>query len=216
MNYPKFVNTQHQRTMKNYLLFVLILSVSILAACNKDEEEPEPEPPTNYQPVSQGSYWTYSGYDGGQSFNVEINGLKDSINGYEYYGFNHTLLGEGWFRKEAGIYYNLLDMNGTQIEFPYLVDNVDTGHTWELETELGGVDTRLVYKILERDVDKVVFGQLFKEVIVVQRKTYLDMGSGFDSVYVNGEYWYANDIGFIFSDISSEGLTYLEFYKVND
>ena len=35
--------------------------------------------------------------------------------------------------------------------------------------------------------------------------TYIDQGGGFDSVYISGIYHYANNIGFIFSDVSGGG-----------
>lgn len=200
--------------MKQYIILAFIIPILWLSACNKDEEEPPPEPPTNYQPVTKGSYWTYSGYNGGQSYNVEMSGLADSLNGYEYLGFNHTLLGEAWFRKEAGVYFNLYTINGTQYEFPYLKDNEKAGHNWIFEANMAGVNTRFSYTILERDTNKVVFGRFYKDVIVVQMDTYYDLGAGFDSMYVSGKYWYANDLGFIFSDINTEGMTYLEFYEI--
>jgi len=200
--------------MKRFTLFWIALSLIAIASCNKDIEEPVKDPPENYQPLGKGSYWTYSGYNGGQSYNVEVNGFSDTINGYLYHSLNHTLLGEVWFRKEEGVYYNLYEINGTDYEFPYLQDNRDTGVSWEFQANIGGINTRHIYTIRERDVNKVVFGQLFRDVIVVQMDTYLDLGAGFDSVYFSSMNWYANDIGLIFADISNEGLTFLEYYEV--
>ena len=200
--------------MKNYSLLGIIMILLIAAACNKDEAEPLPEPPENYQPITQGSFWTYSGYNGGQSYNVEVTGQTDTIDGNLYFGLNHTLLGEVWFRKENGTYVNLYEINGEKYEFPYLQDNKDTGVSWEFEATIGGIKTLQVYTIRERDTSKVVFGQLFKNVIVVEMSTYLDLGVGYDSAYFTSKNWYANDIGLIFSDISDEGLTFLEFFEI--
>jgi hypothetical protein len=201
--------------MNKLLVLSLLIILIISSACSKDDPEPTPAPPTNYQPITKGSYWTYSGYNGGQSFNTEINGLTDTIIGMQWYGFNHTLLGASWFRKEYGVYYNLYSIGGNMVEFPYLKDDKAVGHTWETQINLAGVTTKLMYSIIEKDVSKVVFGQLYKNVIVVQMETDYDLGGGFGTIDATGEYWYANDIGLIYSDISDEGLTYLDIYKIN-
>jgi len=199
--------------MKKYL-FPIMVGLMLLFACNKDEEEPTPPPPTNYQPISAGSYWTYSGFDGGPSFNVTMTGTTDTLSGLPYVEFSHSLYGTGGFRKEGGVYYNLFDFSGSIVEFPYMKDNEPVLHTWDYIATFNGTNTRLRYTILERDVDKVVFGRLFRDVIVVQTDTYYDLGGGFDSVFVTTESWYANDIGLIFSDISDQGMTFLEFYEI--
>lgn len=196
--------------LRNILLILLLAFV----ACNKDEEEPEPPPPTNYQPVSKGSYWTYSGYNGGLSYNLEMNGKTDTMASSVWYGMDHTLLGEGWFRKEAGTYFNKYNMNGSDVEFPYLKDNQSVGHSWETQLSLAGINTKLIYTIVERDTSKVVSGQLYKQVIVVRMDTDLDLGSGYGTIDYSGEYWYANNIGFIFSDVENEGMTYLEYFEI--
>ncbi|HRZ78009.1 MAG TPA: hypothetical protein P5248_11615 [Bacteroidales bacterium] len=200
--------------MKILLNISLLLLLMASISCTKDEAEPEPPPPTNYQPISKGSYWTYSGYNGGLSYNLEMNGKTDTLGGIVWFGMDHTLLGEGWFRKEAGIYYNKYFVNGSFLEFPYLKDNETAGHTWETQLSLAGINTKLIYTIKERDVSKVVSGQLYKNVIVVKMDTDWDLGGGFGTIDYTGEYWYANDIGFIFSDVENEGMTFLEIFEI--
>ncbi|HOI01030.1 MAG TPA: hypothetical protein PLE85_10895 [Bacteroidales bacterium] len=197
-----------------YALFFFPLLLSLgMVACDKDMDEPEPLPLDNFFPTSRGSYWTYAGYDGGLTYNVEITGT-DTINGIPYVTFNHSLYGTGKFRKNGGSYYHLFNINGTDTEFLYLKHDQAAGHTWTMEYSMSGIPTRLKYTIEEVDVDKVINGMFYKDVISVRMDTYIDQGGGFDSVYISGIYHYANNIGFIFSDVSGEGMTYLEFFNI--
>lgn len=200
--------------MKKILFFITILIPVLFISCDKEMEEPEPVPPTNYHPATKGSYWTYAGYEGGLTYNMEISGIDSMINGNKYISFNHSLYGLGWYRKNEGSYYHLFNLNGELVEFLFLKHDQPVGYSWTMEYVLAGVPTRMVYTILGTEEKKTVFGRLYNDVITVKVDTYIDTGGGYGSVYITGTYQYANDVGFIYSDVSGEGKTYLEFFNI--
>jgi hypothetical protein len=63
------------------------------------------------------------------------------------------------------------------------------------------------------DVDKVINGMFYKDVISVRMDTYIDQGADLTRS-ISVALPLCQHIGFIFSDVSGEGMTYLEFFNI--
>ncbi len=191
---------------------LLFFSFAVLLSCDKESKEKETPPPDNYQPVTDFSIWTYSEYPSTALYSIRITGWDTTFNKKKYTEMFSTLTGYSYFRKEGGNYY-LMFPDDTLTEFLYLKDRGLTGDNWEQKVQVSGFDATFKYKITARDIESLVNGIIYKQVITVRRDTWVDFGTGSDSLVSSELSSYANNVGLILIDQGIEKV-YLSHYQI--
>ncbi|MCX6272603.1 MAG: hypothetical protein NTU44_15560 [Bacteroidetes bacterium] len=196
--------------------FRLILFFAVLAflvSCKKTEDKKVVLPPDNFQPVSAMSTWTYSEFPGSAVYTITSTGLDSTFNAEKYKEMFSNVSGLFWFRKENGNYYQLFEAGTEKQEYLYLKDKGAVGDHWEFSHVVNGLNATFKYKILEMNTPRLVNGIIYEQVITVKRDTYLDFGTGVDSLYTSEDYSFANDVGLILISKGND-KTYLSHYKI--
>jgi hypothetical protein len=197
-------------------IFISILSTLIFfLACKKEEEAKVVLPPTNFQPISAGSVWTYAEYPVTNLYTTYCNGVDSVFNKKVYYEMFTTNSGYTWVRKENGFYYRLVPNSDTVIEFIYLKDNAPVGASWQKSYEIDGFPTTFKYLLLEYDQPRLIYGNVYDHCITIREQVYVDFGTVSDSLMSSRDYTYANDVGLVYTNMGTLGQVYLKSYNIH-
>lgn len=199
--------------MKLFLKIILISSVFIFTACQK---EIDADIAGDYQPVSFGSEWNYTSSVTG-NFKITSAGTDTSIYGKKYFAFNQNSGGIGgittrlYKSKTNGIYrqFGVAVPLASSIVITYLKDTA-VGTSWTDTAVVGGVNNYHRYTIVARDGQKVVTGEKYFKVIEVGYQLSIASPLGGVINVGSGKNYYAKNIGSIES-ILTVGLPGLSF-----
>jgi hypothetical protein len=202
-----------------------LLLFAVMQSCKKTKDEvaqvlPSPTQPIptvavkgDYQPTKTGSTWTYSG-----ALNYTVTAKKDTVfNGKIWSIFrNSSASSNAFFRKENGDYYQYaLTPSNEVLNLLYLKDTVSVGTSWINDVVLNGTKTRYQYTLIAVGLNKTVGASPFTNVLQVHLNVYVDVSnSGNYTLYSKAEYYYAKDVGFIYSDLYVQGITQLSTYFI--
>ncbi|UKJ07057.1 hypothetical protein [Solitalea lacus] len=204
--------------MKKRFLAIAIALISLTACEDKWEYMEGREPATgggetpiestgSYQPLTPGSKWVYTGTE-----NYIVTSLNEetSIGGKSFHAFNNSVSGNFYINVNNGQYTgngmfddDIQSLNPFSLIF--LKDNQPVNHTWsstiKLQPEGSPVELNAEYKftIKEKGIDFKIDNKIYKNVIRVSMVLSLP---GYGEIS-NGSYYYAKNIGFIYSDISA-------------
>lgn len=182
-------------------------------------------PPMDYFPRTTGSNWSYD-FDGDTNDSILVRAIAPTvtIGGNPFNLFQNTADASagfdsaGYFRKSGGNYYRFENLENylgfdadLRAEFIFLKDDQAVGHTWFSNTNghtalYNGtpLTLRIVFKILEKDITKVVRGITYNNVIVVEERYQVDAGGGNwqDLTSAFGFYkdYYARNVGWILDE----------------
>ncbi|MBD1365713.1 hypothetical protein IDJ77_17995 [Mucilaginibacter sp. ZT4R22] len=198
--------------MNRKLLIFFGLLALFTQACKLDPPIFGPPPKedwsASFQPLGTGSYWQYVKQVEGSLTDTAVllvTGEQPVINGLTYhtvyseskrnrgddyfYADNHVIIVREFFAK-----YN------DNVEIQYLVDTLTAGQSWTAKiTDSGlleGVPARLVGKVLEDSITKVVSGITFPRVRHTQMQLQQDKGSGFQT-FATYDYYIQMGVGVI-------------------
>jgi hypothetical protein len=202
-----------------------------LVSCDqKENSDPKPAVAQDYLPTSAGSVWTYGGT---APYTLTATGVTKTMNGKIYYEMETkqgTSVSKSYALKENGSYtaIGMVPDMGT-LEMTILKDNVPVGQSWEQATTTSGIDTKLTYTIVEKNVTKAVEGKTYNDVIHV-KLTYTyslgsidfgleeDLSEYFDledlDLNVDAHYYFAKGVGLILTDMGAHGQMPLLTYKL--
>lgn len=195
--------------MKKFLLLAALLPLLLLSYCKKSTEDKPVEVYDNYQPTGGGSIWTYGEFPGGTLYSVTCTGRDSTFNLMKYKEMISTKYGLSWFRKTMGFYYHLIDDGGKKHEYLYLMDNPATGANWQVVDTLGGFPTRHQYIIQGTGQQIMIYGNIYPHVNSVLENTFVDFGTGSDSLVTSYTYFYANNVGLVYIDQGKNSKIYL-------
>ncbi len=209
------------------LYFIWCLVIGALVSCDKKaDSDTTPAVEQDYQPTTAGSVWTYGGTT---PYTLTATGVTKTMNGKLYYEMETkqgTSVSKSYVLKENGNYTGIGMVPGMgPLEMTVLKDNVPVGHSWEQATTTSGIDTKLTYTIVEKNVTKAVEGKTYNDVIHV-KLTYgysfegVDFGLGEDfdlgdlGLNLEAHYYFAKGVGLILSDAGTYGQLPLVSYNV--
>jgi hypothetical protein len=169
----------------------------------------------DYFPTTAGSFWHYTSSDPAATAEDTVRNTSDNatgtINGVPYTLFiSDTDFGtdSSFYRKGSGEYHQFgdIDMAGiasnvVAMDFIFLKDNVPVGTEWESDEgpAITGSDTvnmKLKSSIAEKNVNVVLDGKVYKDVIKVLNTEQVELATGWTTV-ISYETWYARGIGLI-------------------
>ncbi len=200
--------------MKKLLFPFLAILLVISFSCKKTEEEVKVETLNNFFPATTGTFWTYTDYPKGDVYSQQVTNIDSTFNGKKYRGIVNTKSGISWYRKDGNNYYMLYVSGNQQIEHLFLKENTVVGTAWDVKFSINGIENRVRYTIVEYDVPKTVFGNIFMHCIIVQADTYVNNGNG-ENLMGTALNTYANKVGLAYIERSYEDKTYLNNFKIN-
>ncbi|MCO4292084.1 hypothetical protein NF867_04310 [Solitalea sp. MAHUQ-68] len=173
------------------------------------------QPVYDYQPMTTGSKWVYTG-----DFNYIIEATNEEmvIDGITYHSFTNSYMGNKFFSaKKDGAYYTYgnASAEATQLDFPatpmlYLKDNASVNSSWsskiKISPEGSPVDlfAQYAYTVKEKGISFKVDKATYTDVIRIDMTMTLP---GSSTPISKGSYYYAKKIGFIYSKITMNGET---------
>jgi hypothetical protein len=189
--------------MKKFLSITFALfAICLVFSCKKDTTvTPDTGTAnTSYQPTTKGSTWTYksSAAPGNGEYTITATGNTKVINGKTYQILSSTIAstGESYIRLDGeNVYeYGKQTSNGSTFEIENLVIKpaAAVNSTWDDKTKIStqGVSYDLIYrkKIKEKGVTRKVNNKDYKDVIVIERKTFISINgteteSGTETLY---------------------------------
>lgn len=196
------------------LYFIWCLLVGALISCDK-KEDASPQANQDYLPTTAGSTWSYGGT---MPYTLTATGNTQDINGKSYFEMETkqgTTVNKSYIGKEKSVYTAIgLLPNLGNMEIMVLKEETPIGKPWEQTTTINGVDTKLTFTILEKEVTKTVEGKSFNDVIHVRLVTSftfmgVDLGTS-----LNSDLYFAKGVGLILSDLDSYGQFPLLSYDV--
>lgn len=200
--------------MKNLPFLAMSILLITALSCKKTTEDTKVELLNNFQPMTSGSSWTYTDYPQTNVYSQYITGMDSTFGGKKYREMMNTQSGISWCRKEGGSYYTLYSNGNQKIELLTLKEDVPKGTGWEVDFTANGFNNRLLYVLMEYDVPKIVYGNIYKHCMNVRVESFVDFGSG-DSLMSTVYYTYANKVGLIYVERGDQNKTYLSNYKIN-
>ncbi len=203
--------------MKKSILVAVVL-ICLFVACRKSEGTV-----VNYLPSTTGSSWTYDETIISRINNQETNqnfqntstmtGRDTLINGRTYKVIANTVDANsyrGKIQEDYFLYGRFAPIFGNNIELNYLKENLAAGASWNTiflanVPGQGDLNVRIRYTIGVKDSAMTVRGNNFKNVIRVKLDVFVISQIGEISIG-NGNYYYANGVGEIKSQISINAL----------
>ena len=196
--------------MQRYLYLAIISLLIFSQACKKEDTTKVVLPPTHFQPVTDGSAWTYAEYPVINLYSTYSTGIDSVFNKKKYHQMFTTNSGFTWLRNQDGIYYKLVPNQDTVIEFTYLKDNVPVGTGWQKTYDIDGFPTTYKFLVIEYDVPKLIYGQIYEHCITMKEEVHVDFGTVPDSLISKKDYTYANDIGLVLINNGDNTSVYLK------
>lgn len=182
----------------------------------------DPKVNNSYQPVNKDTYWKYDNnakLTSGTSVRT-MTGESAVLNGKTYYKFtvanSNGSTQFGWYGQINGNYFLYEDIPGIGgFETLYLKENATVGETWANDAANNGATFhRVSGKIIEKNIDHVVGGKTYNNVIHTRLITQYKAASA--SVYTDVQtldYYVAKGIGIIEATESTgaSGIRVLEY-----
>ncbi|QNF33988.1 hypothetical protein HUW51_15130 [Adhaeribacter swui] len=198
--------------LKIYFIWCCLAAAFI--ACDK-KENASPTANQDYIPTTAGSTWSYGG---SMPYILSATGQTKEINGKTYFELETkqgTNISKSYINHEKSVYTAVgLVPNLGDVEVMLLKEETPVGKPWEQTTNFNGVDTKLTFTILEKDVSKVVEGKTYQKVIHVKMTVnYTFMGVDLGSNLAS-ELYFAKGVGLILSDLGTYGQSALLNYDV--
>jgi hypothetical protein len=152
------------------VLFSICCLALLSGSCKKSKDEPVNT--ADYQPLTTGSNWTYNTTaNGGGTYKVTVSGRDSSINGKAYAVLTNNNGPNNYVNKTGSDYYRFavlqLPAGAAAVEFLYLKDNLAVNGAWENTQTISGIPLKLKYKIIEKDVTRVVDAKTYNSVVKV-------------------------------------------------
>ena len=200
------------------LLFIWCLLVGTLVSCT-GEIESDPTPAISavqeYVPTTTGTTWSY----GGRSpYTLTVTGNTKVINGKTYHeiqGQQGVTAYKAYVVTEKNVYTTIGLVSGmSNLEVDILKDDLTLGSTWQQTGEVNGIDVKLKFTIIEKDITKIVDGKTFNDVIAVKMAgtyTYSGIETG---INFTTDYYFAKGVGLILIDLGANGNIPLKVYEV--
>jgi hypothetical protein len=205
-----------------YKVLIVFLFTCTLAACKKKNNNGS-SGNLVYQPVSANSEWNYvvtgtaNGGSANSSYKLVSLGRDTMVGSRTYAVFSNSLGPNEYYNQSGSDYYRfarLAELNNQQVELLYLKDNLGQGQSWVetkvVTTNVAGagsvqVTAKLTFTIAARDIDFVVNGTTFKNVIKLT--TTPEFTAIFPPLPVPSvipstgtiEYYYARNVGLIYN-----------------
>ena len=209
------------KSIKSLFSISLVLTSFAFFSCQSDSSGSNtnnPQPSNDYWPTAINNAWTYQ-QNGTNLPPVKIVGTE-TINGNPYFKFapqsNSGYTITTYLRKSGGVYYiktsdatfSSQGITGTQTGFEYIIlkDNLQVDETWEgsydQTTTYSGISTVVqstTYSgtILAKDVTEIINNVTYPNVIKLNLHQETNSPGSF--AIVNTEYWFAKNIGIIYS-----------------
>jgi hypothetical protein len=199
------------------LLFFWCLLLGTFVSCGDKDDDPQPASTAeqDYIPTTKGSNWTYGGV---RPYSYRVTGGTKVIDGLTYVELETTAGSEtakSYLIKDKGVYTTIgFVPNSGDIKIAILKEETPVGKPWEQKNVINGVETKMTFTIVEKDVTKTVEGKTYKNVINVKMvTTYTFMGVDFDTA-ITTNYYFAKGVGLILTDVESYGQIPLLSYTV--
>lgn len=175
-----------------------ICLVLLFAACKKNTNSS----PTNFQPLTVGSSWTY--VSNGSSFTLTVTN-KDTLALGKSYKVISNNNGPNHYQANLGNdYYRFATFQGVVpdgVEELYLKGDQNVNGSWQFNANIDiGIPITVTakYTVTEKGINKTVQGKSYADVIHVNQVLTVP---GFGNVG-GGDYYYASGIGMISSTIN--------------
>jgi hypothetical protein len=197
------------------LLMIWCLVVATLVSCSKDDPAPAPATEQDYMPATANSTWSYGGTS---PYTLTVTGATKVVNGKTYYEMEtkdeDDTTSKSYLLKDNGVYTGIgIVPNTGSLEITILKEKAPVGESWEQTSTLNGVDTKMKFVIVEKDVSKTVEGKTYKNVINVKMEmTFTFMGQ--DLGGLTGNYYFSKGVGLILTDFGTQGQAPLLTYDI--
>jgi len=189
------------------VFLIALTSLFVFAKCNKDDSGTVS---ANFFPTTTGSTWTYKENVANVQYTYTATAKDTTINSKTYKVVNNSLGGNVYAAQVSSDYYRYGALqtgfnSSTGIEELFLKDNVALNGTWETTQNVVYNGTtyplKLSYKITEVNATKTYVGKTYTSVTKVR----LDISttqSGFAIVLGGGDFFYANGVGLVHSELA--------------
>lgn len=209
-----------------YKLLSLLGAVSLIAAyaCRKEKslETLEKTTPCSYSPYTVGSSFTYQYVSSvGDSSQYTLTVRADTAIEGRKYAILHDGYNDQFLRCDNGNYYlyeramSLPDYELKAGDRLFLHDDYPAGATWNdtVYTTVSGLSqlNLLQYRVLERNVTRIVLGKTYRDVIVVKQDAAIIVGETTYPVGTIATYYYAPGVGYIETASATDGVKLVKY-----
>lgn len=173
----------------------------------------------DYFPTTNFSHWTYNNTLINDTATVSVLGTDKTIAGSLFRQFLFTIPKFSmqdtlYYRKDGfGNYYRYDTVgSGTKTEFAFLKDYAIVGDTWESPIvpatyQSTTTTAKYVFTLKRKNVTRVINGNSFDSVIIVQAETQYLINGNYDTQN-SIDYYYAKKVGLINIDQTGPSVTY--------
>lgn len=197
----------------NFYTFALIFWLSVaVAACKKSNDggQTTNSSTENFQPNTAGSTWSYSAVSsssGTAAYTLTATSKDTVVNGISYKVFTNSA-GPNEYYNKTGVNYNrfsYFEALGQYVELLYMKDNLKVGDSWRQtkSATINGVTgtAELECVVTEKGISYAVGGNTFNGVTHIKiNPTFYGGGLKLTNNKANIDYYFANGIGFIYSN----------------
>jgi hypothetical protein len=189
---------------KYFKMFLVAASaLTLFTNCSKDDD---PTPASeNFSPLTANSTWTYKN-NPGSTFTLTATNRDTVAQGLSFRVLTNSGGANNYLAKSGNSYYRFgaiaeLNLNGVKVL--YLKGNEAVNATWDTTITVaipgfGTVPATLKYTIREKAATRVVGTKTFTNVTRVR----LDLSVPFPITLGGGDFYYAEGIGLIESDVN--------------
>ena len=190
-----------------YLLIVL-LALGVTISCKKKKDTPPATAPSNYQPLSAGSTWTYSSTANSvtKSYTITATAKDSVIDGKTYKVFFNNGGPHEYYYKTGNDYYrySFFEALNQALDLLYLKENYSVGDKWtqNKNATINGVNGTAILEcvVAAKGVSHTVNGKTFTDVIDIKiNPTFSVNGILLTNNKADIHYYFANNVGFIHS-----------------
>lgn len=213
--------------MKLYQFSIVVMVVTMLAACKKEksQEEPVVQNTCDYAPYTTGSSFAYQqvAVSSPDTFHYTLQVMGDSTVNGEQFRVLEDDAGSGMslFRCGGGTYVQVADIAAVSnvpsnvVRTVYLKDNVALGGGWQEQFPInlpivGDVQLVVDYTIMQKGTSKTVLGTVYKDVIGVRMEVSIPPYLPPTELSTN---YYAKGVGLIQLDTDTD-TTRLQTYTI--
>lgn len=183
-------------------LFAIVI-VGVFGSCQKSTTGNGNTAPVTFSPLTTGSTWTYQ-TNGTTTFTLTATNKDTLILGRTYKVLSNSGGTNNYLAVTGNDYYRFGDfpaISTTGVEELYLKDNITVSGVWTSTQNITtpiATTINLGYSIKEKGTTKTVAGKLFSNVTKVR----LDLTNAFLGNLGGGDFYYAEGIGMIESNIA--------------
>ena len=161
-----------------------------------------------YYPLASGNKWEYKQKDGSVYTNSVV-----GIDGNVITMKNSTVPDATKVKIESGSMYNELMTPGNyQL---WLKDDLKKGETWEATFTANGLNSIMAFTVKETGISKEVDGKTYKDVVMLEAESKINMNGNVISTNFFTQYYYAKSIGLILTTSSMGDVHSLQQYVLN-